>query len=156
MNPETTLVWHPLKEALLGLRKQCLREGVQPPHWDRVENVAGPGTPDLSIAWGQAHLDGHIELKYRNRPPVRDTTPVVIETITPEQRLWWRQRAVAGGNVKVLLRLGVTWLLFAGHEAALGLGQWNLEELEVNALFRAEPLFNTVDLLQAAASMERV
>jgi hypothetical protein len=155
VNPETTLVWHPLREALTELRKSCLRSNLMPPHWDRVENASGVGTPDLSIAWGSVGLDGHLELKWRNAPPVRDLTPVVIDSIMPEQRLWWRQRAVAGGNIKVLLRLGVTYYLFAGHEAALGLGQWTMEELEAKALVitnRIEPVL----MLTAMASMERL
>lgn len=150
MNPETTLVWHPLQSQLIGLRKNALAAGVQPPHWDRVENAAGAGTPDLSWAWAACGLDGHLELKYRELPPVRDTTPVVIETITPHQRLWWRQRSQAGGNIKVLLRLGITWLMYEGDQAARGLGQWTFDETMDRALYRSDKL-DALQLMEACA-----
>lgn len=127
MNPETSLCWHPFKEGLDELKKKCLQANISVPHWDRVENVAGSGTPDLSWAW--AGKEGHLELKYRRARPVGADTPVVIDTITPHQRLWWRQRWEAGGSVFVLLRLEEEYLLIPGLWAALNLGTTTLDGL---------------------------
>lgn len=144
MNPETTLCWHPLQEGLVALRQACLRAKEPPPHWDRVENCAGFGYPDLSWAWTRQRalspshvrmdrLEGHIELKYRAAPPVRTDTPVVVESITPHQRLWWKERWEAGGNVFVLLRLAEEYLLFPGLWARTSLGTVPLAELREQA-----------------------
>lgn len=131
MNPETRLCWHPLQEGLNALRQMCLGVRKTPPHWDRVENVAGSGYPDLSWSW--AEREGHIELKYRAAPPVREDSPVVVESITPHQRLWWRLRWESGGNAFVLLRLSEEYLLFPGLWATLNLGSTPLEGLRQHA-----------------------
>lgn len=131
MNPETTLCWHPLRDSLVALRQKHLRDGGCPPHWDRVENIAGAGTPDLSWSWGGK--EGHIELKHRYDAPVGPDTPVVVSSITPHQRLWWRQRWESGGNVHVLLRLGNEFLLFGGLWANFNLGSTDLESLRAHA-----------------------
>ena len=151
MNPETTLCWHPFQEGLVRLRQDCIREGEVVPHWDRVENVAGAGTPDLSWSWRPG--EGHIELKYRAAPPARPDTPVVVESVTPHQRLWWRQRWEAGGNVFVLLRLAENYLLLPGRWAALHLGGADLEELRVNSVImvhRSEVKTRAGEILEAA------
>ena len=131
MNPETSLCWHPFQEGLNALRKQELLAGRPAPHWDRVENVAGSGTPDLSFAWGEG--EGHIELKYRSAPPVGAETPVVIDSVTAHQRLWWRQRWEAGGNIFVLLRIAEEYLLLPGRWAALNLGTTTMEGLRYHS-----------------------
>lgn len=135
MNPETSLCWHPLQEGLNLLRRDCLREATPPPHWDRVENLVGSGYPDLSWAWvlGGFSAEGHIELKYRAAPPVGPETPVVVESITPHQRLWWRQRWEAGGNIFVLLRLSQEYMLFQGNWAAFNLGTTTVSGLREHA-----------------------
>lgn len=136
MNPETTLCWHPLRDSLNELRQSCLREGGVPPHWTRVENGAGSGMPDLSWSW--LGREGHIELKHRGVPPVGEETPVTVDTITSEQRLWWRQRWESGGNVHVLLRLGQEFLLFPGRWAALNLGYTPLAGLRGHCGYRSD------------------
>lgn len=152
MNPETSLCWHPLQEGLNELRQACLRDSLVPPHWDRVENCAGAGTPDLSWAWG-LRREGHIELKYRAAPPVQAETPVVIDSITAHQRLWWRQRWEAGGSVFVFLRLAEDCYLFEGRWSALNLGMTDLAGLRAHAtliLPRREVRARTSEILEAA------
>lgn len=131
MNPETRLVWHPLRDLLNKLREARLQAGLSAPHYDRLETVTGD-TPDLS--WAHAGREGHIELKYRADWPVRPTTPVVIETVTAGQRLWWRQRSEAGGHVRVLVRIGLDYVLLEGRLAALRLGRMDRAELEEHNL----------------------
>jgi hypothetical protein len=138
VNPETTLVWHPLKGRLKDLKVQCLLEGARPPFWDRIENIAGSGFPDLWWAWGTS---GTIELKHRNAPPVNAETPCVIESISPEQRLFWRQASEAGSSVHVLTRVGREWFLHEGNWARQWLGVVPIADL------RAHSLFTPVDCL---------
>lgn len=130
-NPETTLCWEPLRDQLVTLRQQCLRSERPAPHWDRVENIAGSGTPDLS--WGWDCGEGHIELKHRYDVPVGELTPVTLPTITAHQRLWWRQRWEAGANAFVLLRLANEFLLFPGLWAAHNLGNTHYQGLLAHA-----------------------
>lgn len=156
MNPETSLCWHPFQEGLTALRQQCLLDQVVPPHWDRVENVAGAGTPDLSWAWQRLAgplMEGHIELKYRAAPPVRPDTDVVIDSVTAQQRLWWRQRWEAGGSVFVLVRVAEEYLLLPGLWAALHLGKTPMAGLRDHASFmcrRGEIKAMTALVLEAA------
>lgn len=137
MNPETRLCWVPLNDKLVELRQQCIREGLTPPHWDRVENSAGSGYPDLDWHWDRS--GGHIELKYRaDLPDDVENTPISLPTITPHQRLWWRQRWEAGGAVFVLLRLGEEYLMFPGFWAAMNLGNSTLKSLHTHCVYRAK------------------
>lgn len=135
-NPETTLVWHPVRDALATLRQTCLSEGRVPPHWERIENAVGSGFPDLNWSWF-GH-EGTIELKHRHSPPVGEDTPVVLETITPHQRLFWRQRWESGGNVFVLVRIAQTFMLFQGYWACFNLGKTTMQGLRQHASYIAE------------------
>lgn len=156
MNPETSLCWHPFQEGLIALKQESLQAGLLAPHWDRVENIAGSGTPDLSWAWtppGRDALEGHIELKYRAAPPVREDTPVVIDSVTAHQRLWWRQRWEAGGSVFVLLRVFEEYLLLPGRWAALNLGTTGMAGLRLHSSLvvpRSEVKDRTAEILEAA------
>lgn len=120
MNPETSLTWHPLQSRLKDLRMSCLADERVPPYWRRVEDRAQEGTADLW--WGWVGGAGWIELKHRHGIPVGDDTPCVIESITPHQRLFWRQVAECGGNIHVLTRVGMEWFLHDGEWARLNLG----------------------------------
>jgi len=119
VNPETSLVWHPLQGRLKDLRMACLANEERAPHWNRIENIAGAGFPDLWWAWGAS---GTIELKQRGAAPVREDTPCVIESISADQRLFWRQCSEAGGSVHVLTRVGREWFLHEGGWARQWLG----------------------------------
>lgn len=126
MNPETRLVWHPLQGKLKDLRVQCLLDTVTPPHWFRVEERAQGGFPDLWWGWGASGL---IELKHRSAPPARDDTPCVIDSISPQQRLFWRQAAEAGTSMHILTRVGIEWFLHEGGWARQWLGMLPIADL---------------------------
>lgn len=119
MNPETTLVWHPLQGKLKDLRMSCLLNDERPPHWQRIENIAGSGFPDLWWGWGTS---GTIELKHRGAKPAGADTPCVISSISPQQRLFWRQAHEAGVNCHVLTRVGMEWFLHPSDWARRLLG----------------------------------
>lgn len=135
-NPETTLVWHPLRDRLAELRRECLAEDAVPPHWDRIESLVGSGVPDLNWSW--AGHEGWIELKHRASPPVGEDTPVVLDTITSHQRLFWRQRWESGGNVYVLVRVAQCFMLLQGYWCAFNLGKVTLESLRDHSSWLAE------------------
>lgn len=134
MNPETRLVWHPLKEKLDALKRECLKAKRPPPHYDRVENLAGGGTPDLSWSWDHCG-EGWLELKFVAEPPKSPDTPLRVESVTKDQRLWWRKRAESGGTVYVLTRVGPQFILHEGSHAARVLGQLPLSELLTQAVW---------------------
>ncbi len=54
-----------------------------------VENPAFPGTPDVQ------HIDGWLELKFREKWPAREDTTVRIEHFSPQQRIWLLRRFMA-------------------------------------------------------------
>lgn len=93
-----------------------------------VENSAYPGTPDIN------YLYGWIELKQVDAWPVRDTTPLRVDHMRPEQRIWLRARWRAGGAAYVLLRVASDWLLLAGDYAADQLGRATMGELTGHAI----------------------
>lgn len=132
MNPETSLVWHPLKDRLNNLRMLCLANKERPPHWFRVETESGSGYPDLWWAWGR---DGTIELKHRHSLPVGVDTPCAIDSIQPSQRLFWRQSSEAGGSCHVLTRVGREWFLHEGGWARQWLGVVPIADLRAHSLF---------------------
>jgi hypothetical protein len=86
-----------------------------------VENPALPGTPDIQ------HIDGWLELKFREEWPKRETTTVQIEHFTPQQRCWlfkrWlacRNRGTIHGQAFLILYVAETreHLLFDAETAA--------------------------------------
>jgi len=81
--------------------------GLKPLHGVAVENPAGPGTPDVN------YIDGWIELKWLRRwKRNAETSPVLIDHYTNQQRLWMRRRSLRGGKAYLLLQVGKEWLLF--------------------------------------------
>ncbi len=92
----------------------------------RVENPAGPGTPDVN------YIEGWVELKYAEQWPPRGG-PLRIDHFTQQQRVWLTQRRHAGGRAFLLLKVGENeWLLFDGAVAAKVLGH-----VEQDKLYRA-------------------
>jgi hypothetical protein len=67
------------------IRKNLGRQGL----WlRRVENVVSTGDPDIEVAIGGGFRP--IELKYIDRYPKRDSTPVLGRRgLRPEQIAWW-------------------------------------------------------------------
>lgn len=111
-------MWDALRPLLKGL------------HPVRVENPMLPGTPDVN--WSH----GWIELKFAERWPPRGG-PLRVDHFTKEQRTWLTRRRRAGGNAKVLLKVGeFEWLLFDGLAAAVYLGHEPRERLYEIAMAR--------------------
>lgn len=79
---------------------------------DRIENLVGVGNPDVNYTI--AGVDGHIELKYSARHPVRATTPVLGHGngLRRSQVIWAYRHIRAGGRVHCLIGTPVaTWLI---------------------------------------------
>jgi hypothetical protein len=74
----------------------------------RVENVVGPGHPDVNYAGGD------IELKAMEAFPKRDATLVKVPKFTGEQAGWLYQRQQAGARAWLLVRVKDEWFLFNG------------------------------------------
>ena len=71
-----------------------------------VETAACPGTPDVN------YVEGWLELKSLPAWPKRPETPVRIDHLTPQQRVWLWARDKAGGAAWLLLKVADDWLLF--------------------------------------------
>lgn len=82
-----------------------------------VENAARAGCGDVN------YVEGWLELKWLASWPKRPETPVNLPEFTPQQRVFLVKRCRAGGQARVLLRVGKSWLLIPGLWAALRLGK---------------------------------
>lgn len=71
----------------------------------RVENPAGPGTPDVYFTLLEKKRMGWIELKHVHNWPKRAATTIKIKHFTPQQRLFLKIHGEAGANVTVLLQV---------------------------------------------------
>jgi hypothetical protein len=94
----------------LWLKKHVATVGF----WQRVENRAGAGTPDVyyCVLGGM----GWLELKHLDAWPARASTPVRIEHFTMEQKAWLINHAREGGRAFLLLRVDHQYLLFHGKD----------------------------------------
>lgn len=99
-----------------------------------VENAARYGTPDIN------YIEGWIELKWKEKWPVRANTPLRVESFTSQQRAWMIRRAQAGGNIHLLLRVGKEWLLLPPIWSAINLGSTPRSDIEAFALSRWKKL----------------
>lgn len=89
-----------------------------------VENSVRPGTPDINCA------RGWIECKWLRRWPKNcDTSPVLLDHFTPQQRIWLSRRWETGGGAWLLFQVGHEWLLFTGDVAAKHVGRATRPEL---------------------------
>jgi hypothetical protein len=100
MKPEQA-AWTSIRPTLLGL-------DLDP---RRVENVVGPGHPDVNYAGGD------IELKCLLMWPARPDTPVTLDKYTGEQAGWLAQRWKAQGLSWLLVKVDQAWFLFDGWTA---------------------------------------
>lgn len=107
---------------------------LRPYHAVAVENgTVGPGTPDVNCTLGW------LELKWLRRWPKNEETVVKIDHYTPQQRIWLKRRARAGGGVWLLLQVGREWLLFSAEYAAEHIGRdATRENLARNALLHMQ------------------
>lgn len=95
------------------------RAGLDP---RRVENVVGPGHPDVNYAGGD------IELKALEAFPVRAETKVVVPEFSGEQAGWLLQRERAGGRAWLMVRVGREWFLFSAEAAYRMRKGWTQQE----------------------------
>lgn len=104
--------------------RQRLIRALKPAHAVSVENMVGPGTPDINCMYGW------IECKWLRDWPKRPGTPVrLAHDLQPQQRCWLRARRRAGGPAYVMLQCKREWLLFDGACAADVLGTSTRAEL---------------------------
>lgn len=112
MNPETRLVWQPIKRKLDLLKW----------HYVRLENRAcGPGTPDLNVHYPRT-LEGKwisggdvwVELKYSAGENAKGMIDLGLR---PEQYVWMLNASKAGRNVQLVARVGDNWYLWRDPKA---------------------------------------
>lgn len=128
------------QDAWDRLRPVMVRADLDP---RRVENVVGPGHPDVNYAGGD------IELKALAAFPIRSTTNVTLTEFTGEQAGWLLQRQRAGGRAWLMVRVGREWFMFdaeAAYEVFRGATQSRWREL---ACWTASHLSGSVDRMAA-------
>lgn len=105
----------PTRESRLW---KYLRDGMGN-RWqaNRIESSTSVGIPDVEFAVFGA--SGWLELKTLDEFPKRDTTNVRIPHFTPEQRLWFRNRAKYKHDCFLMVRVGSEHFLFAGYQLPL-------------------------------------
>jgi len=102
------------------LRKKLKGFGI---HWQRIENIAGSGTPDINVCiHGVEHW---IESKEMDAFPKRPETGVRV-SLRQEQIVWLILRWRADGHGWVLVQVGREVFLFDGQYAQeLKAGAWD-------------------------------
>lgn len=87
-------------------------------HAIAVENPIHPGTPDVNYS------GGWIELKWMpNWKRNADSSPVLINHFTEQQRRFLRKRTEVGGRGFLMLQVKREYLLFTGDVAAEYVGK---------------------------------
>lgn len=116
----------------MAVEKQ-MRERVvatlKPIHGKSVENVVGPGYPDISS------IAGYIECKKIDDWPVRPDTPVRVPHFTSQQRSWLATECHLGGLAYMLIQIGKEYWLFWGLWAARNVDRVPRAVMEDNALW---------------------
>lgn len=85
-------------------------------HFSRIEFNSTGGYPDLSYCI--KGIEGHAELKYIDRAPVRMTTPVFTDDhgLRPSQIAWIHTRIKHGGRVMIVAQVGDIVFVVPGTE----------------------------------------
>ncbi len=110
-------------------------------HGKAVENVVGPGTPDV------AFIGGWAELKKIKAWPVRSDTLVRVPHFTPQQRSWLATHVTLGGRAYMLIQIGNEYFLYNGLWAAQNVDRQPRAIMEDHALWRG-PLTGLLPELQ--------
>lgn len=82
----------------------------------RVENLVGPGTPDVYVTMNTGNMVW-IENKHAHKWPKRSSTPLNIDHFTPQQRSFIRRHGAKGANVFILLQVDTDYFLLDHTEA---------------------------------------
>ena len=82
----------------------------------RVENLVGPGTPDVYVTMNTGNMVW-IENKHAHKWPKRPSTPLKLDHFTPQQRSWIRRHGAKCANVFVLLQVDTDYFLLDHIEA---------------------------------------
>lgn len=82
----------------------------------RVENMVGPGTPDVYYTLISGDM-GWLELKHEKEWPKRATTALKVDHFTPQQRGWLRRHGGFGAKVFVLIQVDKQYFLLDWEEA---------------------------------------
>ena len=130
--------WDSLRPVLKGL-------GLDPV---RVENPAGPGTPDVNITLGW------IELKQVDDWPVKGGA-LRVPHFTKQQRAWLRRRYAADRRAWMMLKVADDWLLIDGDIAAALVGITPRDVLIANARGHWEGIPNARELHQCLRTISR-
>lgn len=95
------------EQSFWATRRKILPRG----DYCRIESPITPGYPDVEFCVGGIH--GHLELKYRQVPPIRNSTPVFPDAkgLRKNQIAWITNRLWHGGRVFVFAGVGRTTLL---------------------------------------------
>lgn len=112
----------------------------------RVENMVGPGTPDVE------YIGGWIELKQVDEWPKREATPLRVDHFTPQQKAWLIRRRLRGGRAFVLIRVANDWLLIDGTVAAKILGSVPKDELISKSIKHWHGRLDSKELLKCLTS----
>ena len=82
-----------------------LRDNLRDPHWERIENSAGRGRPDVNGCLRGHVVDVELKIFHGRQLVFREGQPV-----------WIHKRAWAGGRVFVLARAGDVLYLYQAVE----------------------------------------
>ena len=106
----------------------------------RIENLVGEGVPDVFLTRRENGRMCWLELKSREKFPVRATTKVFGDDgLRPSQIAWIHGRAVAGAPIYILAVCDKVEFLIEGVHAR-EFNAWTRQELETFALVHGEKL----------------
>jgi hypothetical protein len=116
----------------------------------RVENPAGPGTPDVNWFHSPTRREGWLELKWLPRwPKIGEDDLVIIEHFTREQKMWLLDRSSVGGRADLMLQVEREWMLFAGWVAANHVGSSSRRQLRELAVHHSVTGLDRIKMVEA-------
>lgn len=110
-------------------------------HLVRIEDLLAEGVPDVNYCINGA--EGWLELKWVEKWPVRETTPLRIPHYTKAQRLWHYMRGSAGGRMFIMVKVDNEYFVFHWQWAYKNLGLTTRTEMETFALVHSVFKFPT-------------
>ena len=120
MNPETRF-------------SRRLRKLFDKGHDIRVENPAGPGTPDINACINGVEF--WAETKQVKALPKKPETPVFTGVMRPDQKLWLHKRSKAGGRCYIVAYVeaeDLTYVIPGNHAYEFeGMNKSQLDEINL-------------------------